>query len=559
MLSVLSVHTTAILTSARPRRVASACKAAPIGGGGGSGAGVSMGCEVPPHPPWVAEATVSALVRVLGGANADGQKEATRSLRALGRRHGSALTNGMRAAVARRVIGVGCMRARLEFLRRAAVEQMGGYCSESDDAESASSDTDSDGDSDSDSEASSDADGRRRLRRRRRRERAEVLLALYVLHEERRGEGACAGDEAFVASSGVGCVPALASLQQPGLLDALALAAPGAVDWPEEPVARLAATCSLPEWLAERLVSSLGAEESLSFGEAINTPGPVTLRFNAAAREADPSASRETLAERLAAEEGLRCVSGVLSPHALSATVAATGGPPRSIWAIGAWKDGLFEVQDEGSQLIAAAVEAVPGERVLDLCAGNGGKSLALAAAVGPSGIVYVHDVKAYRIRALLANARRAGVEERIRVVTPGQLAENKFCDGRPHAVLVDAPCSSTGALRRRPALRWLLEEHHTVRGRGIWVLQKSLVAKASTALAAGGRLVYATCSVDRRENEGVAEAFEESAPGTDFEMWTFPEGTPGAREAPRWRHCRQMLPHVHSTDGFFMARWRRE
>ena len=89
----------------------------------------------------------------------------------------------------------------------------------------------------------------------------------------------------------------------------------------------------------------------------------------------------------------------------------ATGGPPRSIWAIGAWKDGLFEVQDEGSQLIAAAVEAVPGERVLDLCAGNGGKSLALAAAVGPSGIVYVHDVKAYRIRALLANARRAGVE----------------------------------------------------------------------------------------------------------------------------------------------------
>ena len=112
---------------------------------------------MPPHPPWVAEATVSALVRVLGGANADGQKEATRSLRALGRRHGSALTNGMRAAVARRVIGVGCMRARLEFLRRAAVEQMGGYCSESDDAESASSDTDSDGDSDSDSEASTAA------------------------------------------------------------------------------------------------------------------------------------------------------------------------------------------------------------------------------------------------------------------------------------------------------------------------------------------------------------------------------------------------------------------
>ena len=407
------------------------------------------GCPVPAssHPAWAAEATVSALLRVLGPANADAQKEATRTLRALQREHGpdaaaaaqrkaavaapgsagsdgdgardgGALTNGVRMAVARRIIGVGCLRARLSYLRKCALAMRddGEGGDERSEYESMRSESDSDsssGGSDSRPSSASDSDSEPWLSRSAacRRAYAETLLALYILHEEGVGLGACRGDAAQALASSAGELPCLNSLLSPGWIDALRAASPDAVEWPADPVDRLAARCSLPRWLAARLVAQLGGAEAMRFGEAVNVPGPVTLRFNAAKADAAAGAhSRESLAARRVEEDGLVSAFGPYAPHALSVVEAASGAPPRSIWAIAGWRDGLFEVQDEGSQLIAHACGALRGERVLDMCCGNGGKALALAADVGPEGIVYVHDVT---VRPLPPPPRLAGARRR--------------------------------------------------------------------------------------------------------------------------------------------------
>jgi 16S rRNA (cytosine967-C5)-methyltransferase len=199
-------------------------------------------------------------------------------------------------------------------------------------------------------------------------------------------------------------------------------------------------------------------------------------------------------------------------------------------------------VQDEGSQLVALALGARPGERVLDRCAGAGGKTLALAAAVGPEGRVLACDLDEERLRRLGERAARAGagaIVERLGSAPPRSL----LVDG----ALVDVPCSELGPLRRGPDQRWRIDP---CRFAALPPLQLSLLRDAAACVRPGGRLAYATCTFRREENQAVALAFEAAEPG-----WrrTPPAAPSQVLSADGFLRT---LPHRHGTDGFFAATW---
>jgi 16S rRNA (cytosine967-C5)-methyltransferase len=292
----------------------------------------------------------------------------------------------------------------------------------------------------------------------------------------------------------------------------------GALPPPVAPPADLATRHSLPDWLADVLVREVGDEAAL-LADALSLPGPIFLRVNRA------RTSRDDLAARLAAE-GVETRPTRLAPDGLEVLA-----PRPNLLALRAYREGLLEVQDEGSQLVGQAVGAVPGETVLDLCAGAGGKTLQLAAAVGPSGTVHACDPDEARLARLRTRAGRAGA-----VVTvhgpeaPGGLLADR--------VLVDAPCSELGTLRRGPDLRFRTDPASFA---ALPALQVSILERAALHVRPGGRLVYATCTLRREENEEVAGAFEE-----------------GAAEFTRSDSDLRLWPHRHGTDGFFAAAWER-
>lgn len=295
---------------------------------------------------------------------------------------------------------------------------------------------------------------------------------------------------------------------------------------PEAPPS-LALRASLPDWLADHFVREWGSEAE-DFCAHLNVPGPITLRVNPL------RISREALASRLRAE-GVQTRPGEWSPLALSIE-----GERPNLYGLKALQEGLFEVQDEGSQLLGLLVEARPGETVLDLCAGAGGKTLQLGAAMENQGQLLAYDPDAGRLDRLLQRCARAGLS-RVQVLRapPGRLSADR--------VLVDAPCSELGSLRRGPDLRFLktpavLEEFVP--------LQRELLAQAGAQVRPGGRLVYATCTVNRAENQDRVAEFLRQRP--DFRLIR-----PGAGWLPEV--CLQdgfflCAPHRQGTDAFFAA-----
>ena len=291
----------------------------------------------------------------------------------------------------------------------------------------------------------------------------------------------------------------------------------------------LALRHSLPDWLAEHLARELGAEADTLCAH-LNVPAPITLRVNAL------RTTRDTLAARLV-EEGLTVRPGLYSPLALH--VEGPEGRRPNLYGLRAQQEGLFEVQDEGSQLLGLLVEARPGDSVLDLCAGAGGKTLQLGAAMEDRGRLLAYDPDAERLDRLLQRAARAGLRrlELLRAVPDSALQVDR--------VLVDAPCSELGTLRRGPDLRFRLGPDVLVR----WLpVQAELLQRAGACVRPGGRLVYATCTVSRAENEAQVEAFLAAHP--DFHpvrpAWLDPTLVQGD-----FLHC---APHRHGTDAFFGA-----
>ncbi len=283
---------------------------------------------------------------------------------------------------------------------------------------------------------------------------------------------------------------------------------------------------SLPDWLAETISLELGTDAE-AFADALNLPGPIFLRSNAA------QITREELASRLASE-GVETRPGAWAPDCLEITSARP-----NLYGLRAWNEGLFEVQDEGSQLLGELVDAHPGDEVLDLCAGAGGKSLQLAARLGNKGRVHAADTDLARLERLRTRAGRSGA-------TCISIHGRKLpASLRVSRVLVDAPCSELGALRRGPDLRWRLDPSTFA---PLPALQLQLLETGLRHLAPGGRLVYATCTFRREENEQVVVAFEKAHPElTRVRPALAPQLLDDQGFLRTW-------PHLHRTDAFFGA-----
>jgi 16S rRNA (cytosine967-C5)-methyltransferase len=313
----------------------------------------------------------------------------------------------------------------------------------------------------------------------------------------------------------------------------------------QDPVERLAVEQSLPPWLAGRLVAELGAEEARALAVAMNRRAPLTVRANLL------RTTRDALRERLAAE-------GVPSEPTRHSPWGLVLEGHENAFALPSFKEGLFEVQDEGSQIIALACGARPGMKVVDACAGAGGKSLALAAEMRNRGSLLALDVDPERLEEARRRARRDGVHNlRARVVLRGAEADAELRgeEGKADVVLVDAPCSGLGTLRRKPDARWRLapEEPESFAS-----TQRELVARFARLVRPGGRLVYATCSVLRVENEEVA-AFAAGLPGLAPLPLARTLGEALAAELGAEGHLLRLWPHRHGTDGFFVAAFQRD
>ncbi|TMM50063.1 RsmB/NOP family class I SAM-dependent RNA methyltransferase [Qipengyuania marisflavi] len=279
-----------------------------------------------------------------------------------------------------------------------------------------------------------------------------------------------------------------------------------------------------PEWLEQRLAASdvTGDEAAAMLGRA-----PLDLRVNTLKAQR-PTVELPVDAEPTAAPNGLRMATGTQVEQ----------------WA--QWRDGLVEVQDTGSQLACLAVDAKPGENVIDLCAGGGGKTLALAAMMDNLGALIAADTDRGRLSRLPPRAGRAGatmIESRL--LDPGREMD-VLADlaGLADAVLVDAPCSGTGTWRRNPEARWRLDEAELQK---LAATQAHILDLAAQLVKPGGRLVYVTCSLLDQEGAGQFDAFLTRHPTFAPHPLTLPLGTPRG-------HGVRLSPLSDGTDGFFIA-----
>ena len=303
---------------------------------------------------------------------------------------------------------------------------------------------------------------------------------------------------------------------------------------------------NLPDWLAGALREQVGADQFWPLAEALNQPAPLDLRVNTLKAKVEA-------VQRELAESGVEALPTPYSPWGLRVP-----GKP-AVNRLGVFLRGEVEVQDEGSQLLALLTDARRGEMVVDFCAGAGGKTLALGAAMRNTGRLYAYDTSGHRLDAMKPRLARSALSN----VHPVQLAHErderiKRMAGKIDRVLIDAPCSGLGTLRRNPDLKWRQSPKAV---QELQLKQRAILDSASRLLKPGGRLVYATCSLLRAENEDVADAFE-AQHGATFAPLAAHELLAQARVSAaadldtggRLR----LWPHRHGTDGFFAAVWQR-
>src|SRR6185369_8091481 len=305
---------------------------------------------------------------------------------------------------------------------------------------------------------------------------------------------------------------------------------------PRNPIDALAARCSFPAWIVERWVVRYGRDEAESLMRALNERPPLTLRANRL------RITRDELGRRLADEDGLDSRPTRLAPEGL---VVGPGGAP------GEWRafvDGGFAVQDEASMLIARLLAPEPGATVADVCAAPGTKTTHLAELMDNRGRILAFDREPTRLARVGEAAARLGISIIDAREGPVESLAKDFpaaCDG----VLVDAPCSNLGVLRRNPEVKWRRQPSDIALASQ---RQREILGSAAAMVRPGGRLVYATCSLEPEENDDVARAFLAAKP--EFRLDP-PDDFPLPLDAAGWLRC---LPHRHGTDGFSAVRFRR-
>jgi 16S rRNA (cytosine967-C5)-methyltransferase len=306
-----------------------------------------------------------------------------------------------------------------------------------------------------------------------------------------------------------------------------------------DPLGHLVHALSLPPWLAQRWLDALGPAEAAALAAASNAPPPLTVRANL------PRGSRDALLEELR-ERWPEARPTRLSPVGI---VLGHGGNPAADPAFAA---GRFAVQDEGSQLVVALLDPQPGERVLDACAAPGAKATAIAACVGGTGRVLGLDRHARRLALVAREARRLGLELALRACDVAEGLPAEAPPGHFDRVLVDAPCSGLGTLRRNADLRWRVAPDDPAK---LAVSQRALLASGARALRPGGALVYSTCTLASEENEDVVRAFLAENPG--FRL-AAADALPACVRPVLLDGLLRTFPHRHGCDGFFAARLER-
>lgn len=299
-----------------------------------------------------------------------------------------------------------------------------------------------------------------------------------------------------------------------------------------------------PEWLHPEMVRTFG-ENAAAEGAVLAQRAPIHVRANTL------KADRDKVLKALAQYGASACQ---YSPTGVAIPAPVGGSKQPHLEADTAHGKGWFEIQDEGSQIAAAMTGAGPRMQVLDLCAGAGGKSLALAAAMQNTGQLYAYDRDKHQLRPIFERLKRAGVRN-VQVIDAADEAALTDLGPRFDRVLVDAPCSGSGTWRRRPDAKWrlkpeVLEERLDE--------QRAVLERASSTVKPGGRLIYVTCSVLARENSDQIAAFLSAHPEFQIlpyaEIWR--ETLPG--DAPASSDGRSdtllLTPRRHGTDGFFIA-----
>ncbi|MDO5691359.1 MAG: RsmB/NOP family class I SAM-dependent RNA methyltransferase [Pseudomonadota bacterium] len=307
---------------------------------------------------------------------------------------------------------------------------------------------------------------------------------------------------------------------------------------------------NLPGWLVAPLREQVG-EEFDALAAALLEPAPLDLRVNTL-KEKRASARAEL------AQAAIKSIETPYSPWGLR-----IAGKP-ALQKLDAFTRGAVEVQDEGSQLLALLLDARRGEMVADFCAGAGGKTLAIGASMRNTGRLYAFDVSAHRLDALKPRLARSGLSNvHPMAISPERDERIKRMRGKFDRVLVDAPCSGLGTLRRNPDLKWRQQPKNLAE---LTAKQLAILSRAARLVKPGGRLVYATCSVLPDENEGVAAAF--GAEHADFAPLKVAELLGGLKVSDAAALCTtdaaqpgqflRLWPHRHGTDGFFAAAWQR-
>ena len=305
---------------------------------------------------------------------------------------------------------------------------------------------------------------------------------------------------------------------------------------------------NVPEWLWPTFVATFG-ERAIDEGGAFSRRAPTDIRINTL------KSTRERVAKALA---GFAPEPVPYAPNGLR--IAPSSGPGRTpnLQAEAAYQAGWIEIQDAGSQIAAALAGAAPRLQVLDLCAGGGGKSLAMAAVMQNTGQIYAYDDDRLRLKPIYERLKRAGAHN-VQVLRARDTAALTALGSRFDVVLVDAPCSGTGVWRRRPEAKWRLRPQSIATRQAE---QRHVLALAAPMVKAGGVLVYVTCSVLPAENTEQVELFlagdRAFAPEPIADRWQLLLKSEPPASADGHKQSLLLTPASHGTDGFFIAVLRR-
>ncbi len=292
----------------------------------------------------------------------------------------------------------------------------------------------------------------------------------------------------------------------------------------------LAVKYSCPEWLISLWIDSYGFENAVSLAEKALEAPPLVVRCNTV---------KTTVDELIwsLAEEGVVSEKTSIAPDALIINVSA------AVDELEAYKSGLFHVQDLASQLCCMALDAKPGETVFDLCSAPGGKTFTIAQMMNNSGTVRAFDIYQSRVELIRNGAARLGLTNVFSYLSDAAIFNENY--GYADKVLCDVPCSGLGIIRRKPEIRF----KKTADIDNLPDLQYRILCNATRYLNAGGRLVYSTCTLNPKENSEVCDRFLNEHP--DFTAVDF---LPQIQRYNKNEKYLTLMPHIHSTDGFFVA-----